>query len=300
MKAQEKLTVIEAQNGKITIYSMIPDLKKIEQFRKEQHSGIDNIFYLAIANKKNEENYSDPELIRQYNYLDERRLRRQTDDTFPADVLGYSRETLPLEDSFIPVSHGDSIPIKVYPRAVTHNFFPIDIEQTGGLVKSNLKSFLKDYYSGKGNSIPFRVMISEHDYMNFLPTSESYEFGTHMDSLLLSDLAYLEQLLLCNRVDLFLKRCEELGVDPIVILKLYIFKKEKEIDLEAFKKEEKEHRAVSDLLYGPKSTDLFLKTIPTDESRTEELRKPISSDLLEQAEIDKPIIERVKALVLER
>lgn len=277
MKTNEKRAIVEVDNkGIITVYSMKPILKSIKEFRDEQLNKIgDDRFYTAMASRNTDKTY-------EFYQINEKNLRASDDDSFTPSKLGFSTQ----------INHNPAFEDK------THILIPTVSDAIAW--KNSSSTLLRGYVGDKINGTPFRIVDSDHNQTQyFLPISEQYQYlgfskYATMDVLHLTGLAYLEQLLRCNRVNLFLSRANELGVDISTILNLYSFEEAERFDLDKLKEAEKKVGTASQLLYGDTS---FIKEDPLDEVKSEQLRRPVSDDLLEQAEIDKPILEKAKSLL---
>lgn len=282
MKTKTKLAFIDQNGSKLTIYPIKPIGEKVNEFRKQQLSTIkkEDRIYRAFARETG--------TWHETHYLDDDRISMLKDDTFPSYVLGYEN---PYDTSISATyEYWNNDPKHILKRS-SHG------EQWDDVVKS--------YLAGGMNSVPFRVNTTNKDgeIHNFLPL-ERYIGSSMVDSsghyavmrgiLHLPFLAYLEQLLRCNSIGILATRTAKVDGSLEKILDLFSFLEPQSIDIDKVKESEELIQQSNRLLYGNKT---FHREVPLDPLQTEKERRPISQDFLEQVQIDKPLIERVKKYI---
>lgn len=277
MKTRTKLVFIDQNGSLLTIYPFKPIDGCIKSFRKEQFDKIDkdDRIYCALARETGK--------WHETHYLDENMIANLSDDTFSGKKIGYENPYNPLTFDQFEYWCGD-------PKHV--------LKRTDGSTSFDAK--VASYLNGDYNRVPFRVSARDKDGVmihNFLPISgyvgpfDGCSYATMRGILHLSDLAYLEQLLRCNSVGILANRAAQIDGSLETILDLFSFSSPITLNIDVIKESEEMINSSHKLLYGDKT---FHREVPLNPEQTEKERRPISQDLLEQAEIDKPIIKQLK------
>ena len=288
MKTRKKLAFIDQNGDQLTVYPIKPIKDKVKEFRKQELATIkeEDQLYRAFARETG--------TWHETHYLSPSKLAKLEDDTFTARKIGYEN---PYDK-------------KAYPK---YEYWCDDpkhiLRRSDPYYRHNLDEYLTAYLDGGMNDVPFRVITDTKDgevIQNFLPMT--YYVGPDMNDprdhyavmrgiLHISDMAYLEQLLRCNSISILAARTASLDGSLERILGLFSFGKPRTFDINEVKKGEELIQNAHQLLYGDK---IFHREAPLDPEQTEKERRPVSKDLLEQAEIDKPLIEQVKMYIKKR
>lgn len=288
MKTKTKLTFIDQNEKELTVYPFQPIEDKVKKFRREQIAKIrkDDRIYRAMAR--------DTGNWHETRYLDTDKLAAMKDDTFSSKKIGYEYPYgSPLRNEY---EYWCDEPKHIFRKAD-----PYRSEQW--------KEETEDYLDGGMNKVPFRIRTNENNgkkIHNYLPLTfyvgpnmhdPRDNYGVMRGILHISDMAYLEQLLRCNKINLLATRIAEIDGSLEKLLDLFSFEEPQTINIDDVKRSEAIVEKSHKLLYGDK---IFHRDVPLDPEQTEKERRPVSQDLLEQAEIDKPLIEQVKAYIKKR
>ena len=282
MRSYEKRSVIEIDNGIVTFFSMTPDKVKLRAFRGEQLGSVDEIYHEAKALITTESDYVNGEVMYRSYFLAENRLREADNDTLSRSTVGYTTKPAKSDSNNKPM----------------HQLYPLTDDDLAKLEKIERDNDIEKYLSDQWNSTPFRVKMPKKKNLCFIPLGKSYyhiiptTYGK-MEMLNITDRAYLEQLLRCGRIGLFIKRAKELGLDTNEIFDLYKFEKTRALSLSSIQEAEKQINAAKRGFYNDDTLD--------EDPRESVLTPPFTSGLIiEQAKADAPIIEEVKRRALKR
>ncbi len=283
MKTNIKSSVIDFNDGRMTIYNMNPRVKELRNFRKEQMKLIPESerFFFAECTIEN-----DPSA---YAHLARSSTMDNPDDTFTSETLGFS-PTLANPGEFITSGKFGIASHLLCIKAFCHC----------GSSKENEREIIKkEYLDDKSNHIPFRIINAFDNFGNvgqqyFVPCSDKYSSNTilcnGMNVLHISYLAYLEQLLRNNRIKILFERAKE---DELTkILNLYSFKKAMTLNISTIESAESILQGVNNILYPDED---FIRKDNINKSFNQKLRNPLSADLEEQGLNDKPLVKALKA-----
>ena len=282
MKTNEKLAFIEKKDNNLIIHSFKPNEDKLKEFRKEQIESFpkEDLMYYALARCTGE--WEETE------YLNSDKLEVLKDDTISTKKIGYEN---PYDSSF-------NNQYEFFCEDPRHIF-----RRISKYSQDNYQKEIKDYIDGKVNKIPFRINIktsNNNDYHYFAPlfSYSSYDVAKNNSNyyvmggiLHLSYLGYLEQLLRTNRINLLSKRSKEVDGSLEKILDLFNYSDEQIINIDDVIKGEELIKKANTILYADKTFQRVDYNL--DDRQLEIENRPISEDLLEQAQIDEPVIEEV-------
>lgn len=273
---------VEIVNDKALIYRVNPKGTNLLNFRMNESMRIpkENPIYRGVALQIPGEDYE---------YLSHQNLRKLgTNNTYyvDGDKLGYEGPRKRIVSKTAEYTE-DGRPI--------HRLYQIYTNELKSQEMDELNDKITNYVHGKVHTIPIRMTAKGAEKF-FIPLESEYKpIGNSgysgIYTFQITYLAYLVELFCSNNIKLLteltlLFPSEERKLDTV--LDLFEFGEPEEISLSVLKKAEENVSKTAGLIYGSDLNNLILP---------EEFRKPISQDLIEQAEIDKPLIEKVKKLV---
>ena len=281
MRTDNKHAFVEIVNDKALIYRVNPKGTDVLNFRMKESMKIpkENLIYRGVALQIPGKDHE---------YLSHQNLRKLGTKTYyvDGDKLGYEGPRKQIVSKTAEYTE-DGMPI--------HRFYQIYTNDLKSQEIDELNDKITNYVHGKVHTIPIRMTARGAEKF-FIPLESEYKpIGNSgysgIYTFQITYLAYLVELFRSNNIKLLTDLTltlpsEESKLDTV--LGLFEFGKPEEISLSVLKKSEENVSKTAGLIYGSDLNNLILP---------EELRKPISQDLIEQAEIDKPLIEKVKKLV---